>query len=308
MRGSSIGAYEEEQRGTLGFFVRSSSGKLGFVTCFEVLQPPRIPGNFLESLKDLHLDAGLPIVAPGNYDTVIRIAHALQEDVSDIAKLNELVNHYNAVCGNSIAGRLGVDELGWREDWALAIPKVDFNPHDCFSIRDLRKKLGDHFPSAYVCGITVPENGDRRTFVKDGCTTGWTTGNFVTTQARLFLRSTILGISDSLDPFTAPKGEEPLMPEPDEILPSNVVKASVSVYKMKSDVGDSGGSVLTRAQDGKGFLVSAINSARFDWDGRSFLFAIPASVIVRQITEETGEHWFVESRTSEEEEAFLSLE
>jgi len=118
--GSSIGALGVENRGTVGLYLKSSCGKR-VLTCAHVTSPP---------LPDLdHLDNPLPpyvfpkggsITSPGRLDCIVKMRTLLKGNDADTPhKLLPWFLATERICGTVQCRMLGVDELGYREDWAL---------------------------------------------------------------------------------------------------------------------------------------------------------------------------------------------
>lgn len=288
-RGSSIGTSGGVDRGTVCCLVKSA-GTMGIIralTCAHVAAFYPIPGDpsILYSSTDEY--ALRTIVAPGNFDIIQELYRVLKSPLSTarkVTEIKEVLSIHNRFAGTAVCRKLGVDSSGFRQDWAL----LEFD--NSFQVDARTCCNEDHVlglveagsgGSVNLVGMTDPVRGDSRKFLQDGSTTGFTSGFFFTDQARQFLRNTKFGLDDALEV----EKSNPIQ----ELHPDNIQKGQVLVFEIEVESGDSGGSVITSAEDGLGFDLAAMALAMFVWDERTFLFAVSSSVVFRQISEETGE-------------------
>src|SRR5690606_26662667 len=114
-------------------------------------------------------------------------------------------------------------------------------------IEELQDELAKHcieLPETFVGDIQEVVEVDagledaKWLWLKNGSSTGWTAGPFLSKEAKRFIRTTVVGFSDN-----------PARDPPD-LHPENIISARVCVFKMKSEKGDSGSEVVRVKGDG----------------------------------------------------------
>lgn len=195
------------------------------------------------------------------------------------------------VCGAFQYGQLGVDEEGYREDWALIKLRDGFvGKNGTWWEKRFLGKLRIQWklvrPETEFTGKVVsfedPALGTSDVWFKDGATTGWTAGTLISTEVHLFLKGTTFGITES-----------------EGIHPANIERAKVHTIKeMRGGTfatgGDSGSGVFKLTQDGRDFVFGAMVLSSFTLLVRSSLtMGVPATRVLAQVSKATGVEWAV---------------
>jgi len=107
-------------------------------------------------------------------------------------------------CGYVVAGRLGRDIAGWREDWAL----ISLSPSLCGTNGQWHKLeefliLACNFDSricstnfrGHVIGAVDLRDMPNKICFKDGAATGWTAGEVNTRKVEIFVKGSTYPVS-----------------------------------------------------------------------------------------------------------------
>jgi len=290
--GSSIGTREGEDRGTVGLYLKSSYGKR-VLTCAHVASPPRCDlDHLLDPLPPYVFPKGGSITSPGRFDCIVQMGTLLKNNGPDLP--NKLVPWLVAaerICGTVHCGRLGSDDLGYREDWAL------IELHDGFvGVNGIRWKMNEwerkrqmhevQPSSAAFRGRVVaaadPYLRANDIWFKDGASTGWTAARLVSTRVVLFIRGSVMGVED-----------------PAAVHPANIIKAKVFMMASLDDspfatLGDSGSGVFKVTDDGQDVVFGGMVVSEYITNlGESLTMVVPATRLLAQVAKETGVSWEV---------------
>ena len=290
--GSSIGTREGEDRGTVGLYLKSSYGKR-VLTCAHVASPPLCDlDHLLDPLPPHVFPKGGSITSPGRLDCIVQMRTLLKDNYADVP--NELLPWLVAaerICGTVHCGRLGSDDLGYREDWAL------IELHDGFvGVNGIWWKMNEWETDRQVYGVQPssaafrgrvvaaadPYLGANDIWFKDGASTGWTAARLVSTEVELFIREPVVGITN-----------------PAAIRPVNIIKAKVFMMASLDDwpfasSGDSGSGVFKVTDDGQDVVFGGMVVSEFKpIIGESLTMVVPATRLLAQVAKETGVSWEV---------------
>jgi hypothetical protein len=129
MHGSSIGmAIGMENKGSASVYLTPLTSRNGFdaersylLTAAHVVKPDELPADFT-------------ITTPGRLDilAILQGAHRVSPTVAE-----SMVLAAKTTCGVVKCGRIGVDDAGYREDWALLELKEPYQGSSC-ALRDFR--------------------------------------------------------------------------------------------------------------------------------------------------------------------------
>ncbi|KAI5797891.1 hypothetical protein DFH27DRAFT_93569 [Peziza echinospora] len=296
--GQSIGLKEgPEGKGSAGVIltpVEDTSvflkGKQYLLTAGHVLNIPTIRNGIWKPLNS----SEAIVVTPGKLDIARELLYLEEEKELDSPHARDVLRAANTTCGLVMAGRIGADDQGWREDWGLIeLAQTHhgrngaLNPETLSQLHELTEAEGievqDDFDGR-VTGITDLENG-YWPCVKYGATTGWTTARVSGESVELFLKGTAVPIS----------GEDL-----DTVHPTNIVRAKVLLASREAGgipaagAGDSGAPIFTIDGDCSGFqfggmLVSIFKPTKQEDPGMFMI--IPQSRIFTQIAAQTGVKW-----------------
>jgi hypothetical protein len=298
-RGSSIGSLDNDDRGSAAVYLQSAtSGATKLLTAAHVVIPHRrLTPDHLAIIPDLDV---IPehIFSPGNID--IR-KHFASLDKNAIGRLSEdtqkWVQAYRRKIGTSRMYAIGVGTNGFRSDWAL----IDLDDGisgangewwgrgerevEILLTREGVPETEVEKFNGQTTSIKDPKADDGYIWLKDGSTSGWTSGRCVNIVTEWFLKSWAI----SANP--------PSTDGPPEIPPSNLITAKVMRFvgnngEFFADGGDSGATVLgVKAEDvaaGMAFGGLVVSASTED---KNTIYVVPASKVLEQIKEATGEDW-----------------
>jgi len=288
--GSSIGTQECEDRGTAGLYLKSSYGKR-VLTCAHVASPPLCDlDHLLDPLPSYVLPKGGSITSPGRLDCIIKMKTLLELNCADLP--NELLPWLVAaerICGTVHCGRLGADDLGYREDWALIELQDGFVGvngiwWEVNQWERYRRAFGVKPGSAAFRGSVVaaadPSLGANDIWYKDGASSGWTAARLVSIDVELFIRGSVMGVTD-----------------PASIHPVNIIKSKVFMMAGLGDEafatrGDSGSGIFKVTDDGQDVVFGGMVVSEFKpIIGESLTMVVPATRLLAQVAKETGVTW-----------------
>jgi hypothetical protein len=289
--GSSIGTREGEDRRTVGLYLKSSYGKR-VLTCAHVASPLCDLEHLLDPLPPYVFPKGRTITSPGRLDCLVKMKTLLRANGADLP--NELLPWLVAaerICGSVHCGRLGADDLGYREDWALIELQDGFVGvngiwWEMNEWENDRRTFGVQPSSAAFRGSVVaaadPSLGGNDIWFKDGASTGWTAGRLASIDVELFIRGSVMGVTD-----------------PVTIHPVNIIKAKVFMMAGLGDEafatpGDSGSGVFKVTDDGQDVVFGGMVVSEFEpIIGESLTMVVPATRLLAQVAKETGVTWEV---------------
>ena len=170
------------------------------MTAAHILLPETFPADLHNPFEDsVQSIPETEIVSPGKLDTLAPLPNCVyvRGNSFDERIAQNFVNSYSAGVGRSVLGRIGVDEQGRREDWALIEldkPWEATNEQrwDEGMLKLIVKSLGatDQFQSVFTSCEGPTANG--LTWIKEGATTALTTGTCSGEAVELFLQGTAL--------------------------------------------------------------------------------------------------------------------
>jgi hypothetical protein len=194
------------------------------------------------------------------------------------------------ICGTVHCGRLGADDLGYREDWALIELQDGFvGTNGIWWERNKwerqRRAFGVQPSSAAFQGSVVavadPYLGAYDIWFKDGASTGWTAARLVSTEVELFIRGSVMGVTN-----------------PAHIDPVNIIRAKVFMMAglggSFATCGDSGSGIFKVTDDGQDVVFGGMVVSEFQpIIGESLTMVVPATRLLAQVAKETGVTWEV---------------
>ena len=282
-----------ETKGTAGIYLRAQEAPdvHYILTAAHVLTPEAFPTNlhnpFEESVKNI---PKTEIASHGKLDTLALLSNCVNVggDAFDEQIAQNFVSLYRAGVGRSVTGRIGVDEQGWREDWALIEldkPWETTNGQwwDEGMLRLIVRSLGatDQFQPVFTSCEDPTANG--LTWIKDGATTALTTGTCSGEAVELFLQGTALPVDQ-------------MSIEAGDVHPANPVSAKLLVFLQTGSVafaagGDSGSAVITLSADLQSLVFGGMVTSRFTPQFRgmdTMVLVAPQSAIFQQIKRNTS--------------------
>lgn len=302
-RGASIGTTScEPDRGTIGLFIQPENEKddeseIHFLACAHCAYSSTPNWNLDKPNAEATPPTPFPLVSPGSLDLAKKLHDELFQPAGPRRQeVEQLLSLHGRVCGWVEVLRLGVDEDGNRQDWALVKVAPDFSVDSgiCWQSLELKELLtahGEQVPTTFkgdivqVVQVEKGPNGKEHLWLKSGSTTGWSAGTLMSKEAKLFLdKGTTIGLDDE-------RTEEV---EADYIHAANVVTAKVCVFVMACDGGDSGCEVVRVVGDG--FALGAMALSKFDYaskSGRVLMLAVEVPTLMGQVKAVTGKGWKV---------------
>jgi hypothetical protein len=301
-RGSSIGSLDnEDRRGSAAVYLQSATTRATkLLTAAHVVIPyARLTLDPLAIIPDLDV---IPehICSPGNVDIRKHLAWRLELEQMGTklsVSTEKWVQAYRRKIGTSRMYAFGVGTNGYRSDWALIDldEGISGGNDEWYGMGKFKVEyllIQEGVPESEVekfngqmTSIKDPMPDDGYIWLKDGSTSGWTSGRCVDIATELILKSSA----------NAP----PTDGLPD-IPPLNLTDAKVLSFvgnngESFAELGDSGAAVLG-VQTGDvaagmafgGLVVSAFvaNNGR-----QNITFVVPASKVLEQVAEATGEEW-----------------
>jgi len=290
--GSSIGILEDKSRGTVGLYLKSSYGKR-VLTCAHVVSPLLCDlEHLVDPLSPDIFSKGGCITSPGRLDCIIKMKALLENKKTNLPdKLLPWLVAAKRICGTVHCGKLGADDLGYREDWALIELHNGFVGANgiWWRMEDfqlLREADGVQPSSAAFRGSIVaatnPSLGVDDIWFKDGASTRWTSARLVLTEVELFIRGSVIGATESAD-----------------IHPVKFIKAKVLMMASLDRYpfairGDSGSGVFKVTDDGQDVVFGGMVVSEFKpIIGERLTIVVPATRVLAQVAKKTGVPWEV---------------
>jgi len=296
---------DNADRGTAGVYLQSvTTGATKLLTAAHVVIPHvRLTPDPLAVIPNLEVIPE-PICSPGNVDILKYFASlrekpiGLQSEGPTQAVLDQWVQAYRRKIGTSGMYAIGVGTNGFRSDWAL----IDLEPgvaggndewwgRGQFHVEWLLAQEGVAESEAEKFnGQTIstrdPTPDDGCIWLKDGSSTGWTSGRCVDILTELFLKSSAASANPPTD--SPPK------------IPPSIITAKVLSFignngHCFAESGDSGAAVLgVQAEDataGMAFGGLVVSAFVADNGRENITFVVPAGKVLEQVAEATGEEW-----------------
>jgi hypothetical protein len=296
LHGTSIGvATGPESKGTAAVYLEPTESAGGFVAGHKYLLTAAhvvLPMSFPERL-DFPIDDTIvrptPITTPGRLDIELSIRRIEEYIFRDPTAAQRLVEAASTPCGMVSTGRIGVDEQGWREDWALISLEKEYEGDNgvFWDLEAFQSIAGDNQKiSGDVFKVEVESGEDLdagRLWYKDGAMTGWSAGQVNRQELDLFLKGTALPIA--------------LDYEEQGVHPENVVRAKVMLLEPVKGLsmaqgGDSGAAIFALTKDGKGMVWGGmVVSVYRPEHGQELVMAVSQSRILEQVKAMTGVNW-----------------
>jgi hypothetical protein len=309
--GRSIGQEKVLMKGTFGVYVTNPGELLIIITSLlpktqahrRMLLPDDLDKKF--GVTACHVTCPMPaptpiprlsVVSPGGLDLATSIRIALDQfekmPVKDPSFLKTLVAHWeDKRVGEMVSGKIGVDQKGYREDWALLDVTGQQGSNDEWldDVRLMRLLEENDLFTGSLDVIGSREPRDEEVVIMNGARTFWTVGK--TQSSRITL---------GYYKRTAPSSDAVKNDAIDVCLHHQIWRMEDLVFGAKS--GDSGCAVFAPEGNGLAFvglLVSLFMEKRpsgtedlDDFYVRTGLF-VPANMLWEQMRVETGKEWDV---------------
>jgi hypothetical protein len=302
MHGSSIGlAIGMENKGSASVYLTPLTSRNGFdaersylLTAAHVVKRDELPADFTLRLDDgVENLENLAITTPGRLDTlaILYSAHRISPIV-----VESMVRAAQTACGTVKCGRIGVDDAGYREDWALVELKEPYQGSNgvWWDLQEFlvwrQKDAGGDSAEAFngeIVACSDPEPGDDKTWYKEGATSGWASGGLSTTHVDLFLK----GGTMPVNPGSVEKGYV------------HGIEARLQLFFPKrpansmAEKGDSGAGLYGLSDDTKNFVFGGLVVSLFcpaatkGGDQQELVMVVPQSRVFAQIEKCTGVKW-----------------
>lgn len=297
--GSSIGTIEGcEDRGTAGVYVTPITSKGSYVegrnyllTAAHVMMTPIPLSGYGRCYEDETKNIQqVYMTVPGRLDVVRELYGLQRRNILTVENTAQWVTAARKRCGEVIAGRIGSDKHGWREDWCLVdLDDAYRGSNQCFweidRLRRLHASAGGVVTPEFIKNITNDVQLDldmESTWYKDGASTGWTAGKMSRVGVELFLKETALSIN---------KDDSRYVHE------SNVISAQVALLLPANSSpmaisGDSGAGLFSVS--GSDLSFGGIIVSIFDPElGESLVMAVPSTNLLAQLESATTVEWML---------------
>lgn len=230
------------------------------------------------------------ITVPGRLDVVKELYSLQRSNLLTMENTAQWVSAARTRCGRVVAGHIGSDKDGWREDWCLIDLDDAYGGNNrCLWEIDQLKRLhastGGVVTPEFIGNITSDTQIDldvERLWYKDGASTGWTAGKMSRIGVELFLKGTALSINKDDEGY---------------VHKSNIVSAQVSLFlapgnRRMAISGDSGAGLFS--VDGSDLCFGGIVVSTFNPDfGEALVMVVPSNKLLAQVESATAVGWML---------------